>query len=120
MRPLGALQDLPAAVSSPGRAMAHARRLLAKAVACDTYVCIACDGDRHAIFPAVVLPYYLGRVGWMGGEGGPNASIYDSSAKIGAMARARRLLAKAVACDTYVCVACDGDRHAIFPALVLR
>ena len=58
-------------------------------------------------------------VGWMGGEGGPNASIYDSSAKMGAMARARRLLAKAVACDTYVCVACDGNRHAIFAALVL-
>ena len=57
----------------------------------------------------------------MAGVGGPNASIYDSSAKIGAMAFARRLLAKSVACNTYVCIAsCDGDRHAIFPALVLR
>ena len=58
-------------------------------------------------------------VGWMGGEGGPNASIYDSSAKMGAMVRARRVLINAVASHTYVCMACDGDRHAIFAALVL-
>ena len=70
---------------------------------------LACDGDRHAIFLALVLRQYLDMVGWMGGEGGPNASIYDSSAKMGAMAFARRLLAKAVVCDTYVCIACGGD-----------
>ena len=43
---------------------------------------MACDGDRHAIFPAVVLPYYLDMVGWMGRKGDPNTSIYEISAKM--------------------------------------
>ena len=63
--------------------MVRARRVLVNAVACHTYVCMACDRDRHAIFPAAVLPYYLSMVGWMGRKGDPNTTIYENNAKMG-------------------------------------